>query len=168
MKFRGGYNITLAGRPDKNISVLPEPNALEIPLKSRRFNFSSVCVEDGQKVDTGEVLATDPENFSVPLISPRAGTVSLDEMEGHIVVKDISKADEQPDYDESKIPHAAAKMGPAGTNRHKLLTLGAWQFFSDAYTGSLPDPMGNPQAVIVSTLSMEPFLARGDALINSD
>ena len=134
MKFRGGYNITLQGRPAKNVRVMPEPQALYLPLNSKRFNFSTVCVEDGQKVDTGQVLATDPDNFSVPLLAPRTGTVSLGEMEGCIVLKDISKTDDQPDFDEDNIPHAALKMGSAGTSRHKLLMLGAWQFFSDAYT----------------------------------
>lgn len=166
MKFRGGYNITLRGRPSKNVRVMPEPQVLRLPLSSKRFNFSSVCVEDGQKVETGEVLASDPDNFSVPLIAPRSGTVDLGEMEGYIVLKDISITDTQTFFDEDNIPHAALEMGSSGTTRHKLLTLGAWQFFSDAYTGDLPDPMAHPQAVIVSTLSLEPYLARGDIQLN--
>ena len=46
--------------------------------------------------------------------------------------------------------------------RYKLLALGAWQFFHDAYSGVLPDPFGTPQAVIVSTVRYEPFVARGN------
>ena len=166
MKFRGGYNVTLQGRPGKNVRVMPEPQVLQIPLSSKRFNFSSICVENGQKVDMGDIMATDPDNFSVPLIAPRAGTVALDEMEGYIVLNDTSKTDDVPDFNENNIPHAALEMGSEGTNRHKLLMLGAWQFFSDAYSGNLPDPMAQPQAVIISTLSLEPFLARGDVQLN--
>jgi Na(+)-translocating NADH:ubiquinone oxidoreductase A subunit len=51
--------------------------------------------------------------------------------------------------------------------RHKLLALGAWQFFREAYTSELPDPMGTPQAVIVSTLSLDPFTARGDVQLKN-
>ena len=162
MKFRGGYNITLHGRPSEDVKVLPEPEALYLPLESKRFKFSSVCVEEGQKVDTGDVLAVDPDNYDVPLLSPRAGTVRLSATEGHIVLEDISMVDDRPDYDKDKIPHIAKQMGESGELRHKLLALGAWQHFFDAYTNDLPDPMGTPQAVIVSTLSLEPYTARGD------
>ncbi|MBW8016302.1 MAG: hypothetical protein FVQ82_08960 [Planctomycetes bacterium] len=162
MKFRGGYNITLQGRPSKKVKILPEPEALYLPLESKRFDFTSIYVEEGQKVDTGDVLAVDPGNYDVPLLSPRAGTVRLSSTEGHIVLEDISTVDDVPDYDKDSIPHIARQMGASGEMRHKLLALGAWQFFRDAYTNELPDPMGTPQAVIVSTLSLDPFTARGD------
>jgi Na+-transporting NADH:ubiquinone oxidoreductase subunit A len=38
----------------------------------------------------------------------------------------------------------------------------------DAHTGRLPDPAGVPQAVIVSTLSLEPFTTRGDVQIKDN
>lgn len=167
MKFRGGYNITLQGRPSEHVKILPEPVALYLPLQSRRFKFSCVKVEEGQKVDTGDVLAVDPNNFDVPLLSPRAGTVKLSDTEGHIVLEDISQVDEVSDYDKDNIPHIVKEKGVSGEKRHKLLALGAWQFFSDAYTDDLPDPMGTPQAVIVSTLSLEPFVARGDVQLKN-
>ena len=48
MKLRGGYNVFLKGRPGSQISVMPEPDALYIPLNSKRFVFSEICVEEGQ------------------------------------------------------------------------------------------------------------------------
>jgi len=161
MKFRGGYNILLQGRPGRLIEALPEPEVLYIPLCSKRFEFTELCVEDGERVNGGDVLAKDGANFSVPLLAPRAGVVRLKKAEGHIVLEDLSKT-EFAYTDRGQLRHIAKRMGEAGIKRHKLLELGAWQFFSDAYTGALPDPLGTPRAVIVSTVSLEPFVARGD------
>jgi Na(+)-translocating NADH:ubiquinone oxidoreductase A subunit len=162
MKLRGGYNILLAGRPDSAVKRLPEPKELYLPLQSRRFLFSDICVEDGQTVSDGDVLAKDPGNYAVPLLAPRGGTVKLKTVQGHIILADISPPMEKVHVPEKDLPHIVQKMGSAGIKRYKLLTLGAWQFFYDAYTRRLPDPLGTPQAVIVSTVSLEPFVARGD------
>ena len=161
MKFRGGYNILLQGKPGRLIETPPEPKAIYLPLRSRRFEFTELSVKDGQRVEGGDVLAKDPENFSVPLLAPRAGIVRLKAARGHIVLEDISKT-EFAYVERGRLPHIVQEMGEAGIKRYKLLSLGAWQFFSDAYTGALPDPLGKPQAVIVSTVSLEPFVARGD------
>lgn len=166
MKFRGGYNVSLQGRPDKAIKVLPEPEVLYLPLCSERFVFNELCVEDGQHVNGGDVLAKDQANYAVPLLAPRAGTVRLKAIDDHIVLEDIAELEERARVSEEEPPHIVRQMGAAGIKRYKLLTLGAWQFFYDAYTGALPDPLGTPQAIIVSTLSLEPYVARGDAQLH--
>ena len=88
MRFRGGHNILLQGRPDGMIKLMPEPEVLYLPLVSRRFSFGEVCVEEGQQVNGGDVLARDPENYSIPLLAPRAGRVRLNAKEGYIVLED--------------------------------------------------------------------------------
>jgi Na(+)-translocating NADH:ubiquinone oxidoreductase A subunit len=163
VRFRGGYNILLKGRPDGTIRTMPEPKALYVPLWSRRFVFSEVCVKDGQSVDCGDVLAKDPNNYAVPLLAARAGTVRLNGVENHIVLEDTRKLEEHAHMDEKELSHIEQEMGAAGIKRYKLLTLGAWQFFYEAFSGTVPDPQSSPQAIIVSTVSLEPFLARGDA-----
>ncbi len=168
MKFKGGYNIAIEGRPSSDVKTLPEPEALYLPLRTSRFAFSDVCVEDGRRVKLGEVLAKDPENYSVPLLAPRAGLVRLRTAENHIVLEDIATAPQHLHLAEETAPHIARQMGSSGILCHKLLTLGAWQFFYDAYSGSLPEPFRIPQAIIVSTASCEPFLARGDVQIRRE
>jgi Na(+)-translocating NADH:ubiquinone oxidoreductase A subunit len=140
---------------------------LYLPLRSRRFAFSDLAVQDGQQVNPGDVLASDPNNHGVPLLAPRAGRVRLDAAEGHIVLDEITKRQERAGAEEQEIQHVSQKSGDAAVKRHKLLMLGAWQFLSDAYTGALPDPQGTPQALVVSTVNLEPFVARGDALLHT-
>ena len=165
MKFNGGYNIMLEGRPASEVHILPEPEALYLPLSSRRFEFSDVRVAEGERVHPGQVLAQDPEHHSVPLLAPRAGTVRLESAENHIVLEDIAKEAEESYHPDESLQHVPRDMGSVGMKRYKLLVLGAWQFVYDAHTGAVPDPFGTPRAVIVSTLHLEPYVARGDVQI---
>jgi len=166
MKLRGGYNVRITGRPSGAVEVLPEPDTLYLPLRSRRFNFSEVCVEEGERLSPGQAIARDPQNYSVPLIAPRAGVARLNAAEGHVVLEDVTKIPEEPYHPSEDIPHVPKGLGSAGMKRHKLLELGAWQFFCDAHSGALPDPFGTPRAVIVSTVHLEPFLLRGDVQLS--
>ena len=166
MKFRGGHNILLSGKPEGVVRVMPEPDLLHLPLRSRRFVFSELSVRDGQRVNSGDILARDSDNYAVPLLAPRAGLVRLKKEENRIVLEDVAKLEEHAHMTEEELSHIEQEMGAAGIKRYKLLVLGAWQFFYDAYTGALPDPLGKPQAIIISTVSLEPFVARGDAQLH--
>ena len=157
----------LEGRPAGAVQRLPEPKEIYLPLRSHRFSFSDICVEDGQSVSDGDVLAKDPDNYSVPLLAPRGGVARLNKADGHIVLTDVLPPAEKVNIPEKDMPHILQAAGSLGPKRDKLLSLGAWQFFYDAYTGDLPDPLGTPQAVIVSTLSLEPFVARGDVQLKN-
>lgn len=173
MKLRGGYNIVPQGRPEGVIRPMPEATTLFLPLWSRRFQFSSVCVQDGQDVDAGQVLATDRGNYDVPLLAPRSGSVRLNEVENHIVLEDAARSQAYADINGPGAPgeevqHIESRRAGTGIQRHKLMRLGAWQFFHEAHSGKLPDPLGTPQAVLVSTLSLEPFTARGDAQLQEE
>jgi len=167
MKLKGGYNALLESRPSPIVQRLPEPKELYLPLYSRRFLFDEICVEDGQQVNAGDVVAKDPINFALPLLAPRGGTVRLKTVNNHIVLTDIFPPDKKVYVPEKYSHHIVRKVGTIGINRYKLLSFGAWEFFYDAHTGQLPDPLGTPQAVIVSTLSLEPFLARGDVQLHN-
>jgi len=162
MKLEGGYNVNLAGRPSDEVEVLPEQSILHLPLKSSRFSFTEVSVHEGDEVQPGHVLARDPHNHSIPLLAPRAGIVRLAAAKGHITLDDVLKVPEEPYYPGEDLPHAARDMGSSGMKRYKLLELGAWQSFYDVHTGEMPGPYSIPHAVIVSVVSLEPFLARGN------
>ncbi|MHC5054258.1 MAG: 4Fe-4S dicluster domain-containing protein [Planctomycetota bacterium] len=165
MRLRGGYNITLSGKPSSTVEVLPEPAVLHLPLRSRRFSFDKVFVRKGERVHPGQELAKDPANYCVPLLAPRAGAVRLDAVEGHITLEDIAKEPEESLHPDEEAEHVPSGTGSSGMKRIKLLKLGAWEFMREAYTGRLPDPMGAPQALIVSTVHLEPFVARGDVQV---
>jgi len=161
MKFSGGgLNIQLAGKPGKIIEKLVEPKTLYLPMCSARFTFTDVQVEQDQRVEAGGVLATDPANWDLPLLAPRSGKVELNRVPDHITLEDVSPVQENGSAGDQ--PASVVKAKRDDTNAAKLITLGAWQFFYDAFTGQLPNPHETPQAVIVSIVNLEPFVARGD------
>ncbi len=171
--MRGGYNVPVAGAPLAEVRELPAPDRLYLPLASRRFDFSDVRVGEGQSVVRGEVLAVDPERFSIPLLAPYGGIVRLGEVEGHIVLDELdASADARVSSGSvSGGPAAGPGGGPAARSTGKpiaerLLTLGAWQYLSDARTGDPVDPLMSPSATIASTLRLEPFLAGGEVQLD--
>lgn len=168
MRFRGGYNVLPQGRPNGQTVAMPDPKVLYLPLQSKRFCFSELCVEEGESVSGGDVLAKDPENYDIPMLAPRGGTVRLNAVKGHILLENISLAEEQWHANDEELEHIEEKVGSSGVKRYKLLSLGAWEFFSDAFSGDLPDPLSNPQAVIVSTVALEPFVTRGDVQLKEN
>ena len=141
---------------------LPEPEVLYLPLQGRRLRFTRTCVDDGQRVEIGDVLARDEANYGVPLLAPRAGAVRLGAVEGHIVLEDLARKSTDPHHPMNDAAHAPGEAGAGADKRQNLVELGAWQFLADAHTGAVPDPHGTPQAVIISTINLEAFVARGD------
>ena len=144
---------------------VPLPDVLYLPLQGNSCNFSNLCVQFGQRVTLGDVLAKDPANHDVPLLAPCCGKVNLDKTPGHITLEEVSNDDARSYTYHDDLEHIHRKMGSAGLKRYKLLNLGAWEFVKEAYTGRVPNPLSTPQAVIVSTLHLEPFLVRGDVLL---
>ncbi len=165
-RLKGGFDIRIVGRPSAIVQTPPEPSTLFIPLRTRRFHFSEIVVQDNTDVTQGTILACDPKQFNVPLLASRGGTIHLDRTLGQIVidkVKPVSAAGSN--QQTSSWPHAPSNLDSSGQVRFKLLKMGAWQYFKDAATGLLPDPMAIPSALIVSTITIEPFSVRGDVLL---
>ena len=162
-RLKGGFDIRISGRPSGSLQVLSESSTLCIPLRTRRFHFSEIAVQDNTEVLQGAILASDPKQYNVPLLAPRSGTVHVDRSLGQIVIDPVKlQASATDSPKDSDWPHAPSNLDSAGQLRFKLMKMGAWQFFTDAATGALPDPMVSPSALLVSTMNIEPFSARGD------
>ena len=168
MRLRGGHNIKLQGVPGGVLEPASSPDILYYPLESKSFNYSQLCITHGQTVGLGDVLAKDPDNYDVPLLSSRSGKVDLEMTPGHVTVKELAAVESKEFSYRDDQEHIHKKMGPAGLKRYKLLNLGAWEYVREAYTGRMPDPLSTPQAIIISTIRLEPVLARGDVLLKED
>ena len=125
MKLRGGYNISLAGRPNDSIRTMPTPSELYMPLKSKRFNFTELSVKQGDTVKVGDVLAKDPDNYNIPMVCPVDATVQIET--DYIKLTDVVASHCYPatGNPSDHIPQAISAKGKAA----KLIDLGAWEFF---------------------------------------
>ena len=63
MRPKDGHDIKLGGRPAGSILELPEPEALYLPLRSRRFAFSEQLVKDGERVIGAITVGVDVDAF---------------------------------------------------------------------------------------------------------
>ncbi len=156
MKFRGGYNINLAGRPGQSIEPAPTPERLHLSLESPLGRFVDVRVSDGQEVLEGQTLAVDVEAFNLPLIAPRPGRVRV-------------LAEDRPPRLTIETAGGRERIdAPDGPELRRLLALGAWEFVVDPLRCGVAEPAPNPDGIIVSTIALEPFVARGDAMLDED
>ena len=144
---RRGCSVRLSGRPVDEVTALPLPERLWLPLWSGSVIYSELAVRDGQRVSTGEVLATATDCYNIPLLAPRAGTVRLDVAEQHVVLDDLGHGAEEPTGSHDALDGAHIPEGPdsVGAKRHKLVSLGAWEFFADVHRGAIADPCGTPR-----------------------
>ena len=166
MRLKGGYNVYLKGQPALEVKKLPKPDTVLLPLYSKRFDFKEVCIKEGETVKQGQVLAKDPDNYDIPLLAPCSGTVKINDEGNHIIIEDPAKGSGEAVDIESGLPEGAKERGEEGKKLYTLLRLGAWSFLSDAFTGGLPDPFKQPQAVIIPVAYLEPYLTDSEVLLN--
>jgi Na+-transporting NADH:ubiquinone oxidoreductase subunit A len=168
LTVRGGYNVPVDGAPSVEVRDLTVPERLYLPLTTPHFRFDELLVAEGQPVARGDRLAIDSERFSVPLLSPVDGAVRLGETTGHVILE-VRGGTRSHDGDAANGAGESSRKASgqfSGSERGApgvLLRLGAWQFFVDARTREPVDPSESPDAIIATTLRLEPFLAGGEA-----
>ena len=161
MRFVGGYDILLEGKPSVEIAKHAKVESLLLPLYSRRLDFSALRVEHGDSVKKGQILAGDPANYFIPLLAPMNGVVNLTALEGHITLENLSQPEHnlfEPDNE---------KTDPED-KRQKLVRLGVWAFISQLSSGRIPDPNGSPRALIIALTRPEPFFPVAEAYLSDD
>ena len=157
MKFVGGYDLPLEGKPSDDVTVNSAPEVLYLPLFSRSFDYTALQVENGDSVTQGQILATDPVNFFAPLLAPMGGTVNLDSTERHITLENLASATEEPAGIEEVTPD---------NKRQMMMRLGVWSLIKRVDTGRIPDPETDPEAMIVTIAQAEPFFPSPEALLS--
>jgi Na(+)-translocating NADH:ubiquinone oxidoreductase A subunit len=159
MKFVGGYDIPVEGKPSDEIVKHQEADILYLPLFSRSFEYTALQVENGESVTQGQILATDPVNFFAPLLAPVSGTVNLDGVERHITLENLSPStDGSPDLEEIT----------SDNKRQMLLRLGVWSFMEEVSSGRMPDPEATPEAVIIALARQEPFFPSPEVFLDGN
>ena len=154
MKFVGGYDLPIEGKPSDDVTVHEIPEVLYLPLFSRSFDYTALQVENGDSVTQGQILATDPTNFFAPLLAPASGTVNLDLVERHITLENLSSDKEAP----------PEEVNP-DNRRQMMMRLGIWPLMTRVDTGKMPDPERDPEVLLISIARSEPFYPSPGALL---
>jgi Na(+)-translocating NADH:ubiquinone oxidoreductase A subunit len=164
MKFRGGYNLQLTGKPDKQVTTLPVPDTLRVPLFSLHGTFSKVLVKNGDSVTAGQMLAVDPRSYNLPLCAPVSGTVKVDTENSVITLSVVAAMSPERVVERTDTQPKFKGEGETGIRRLTLFTNGAWQVITDVFNNSVADPSVQPDALIVSADNIEPFLPQAECL----
>jgi Na+-transporting NADH:ubiquinone oxidoreductase subunit A len=156
MTYIGGYNVLLEGAPSIETVNYDRPDVLHLPLFSSRLEFSQLQVEHGQSVTRGQVLATDPVNYSVPLLAPLSGMVNLEAVERHITLENLS---------DTAADNPGDSGAQHGAERQALIQHGVWPALAVLGNGNIPDPETDPEALIVPVTRLEPFFPDPDVFL---
>ncbi len=75
--FKGGYKFRKVQGAPQNTAVeeVQFPDKISIPLRQGGFDLLKPCVQEGDTVDAGQIVAQDDENYSNPLLATISGTV---------------------------------------------------------------------------------------------
>jgi Na(+)-translocating NADH:ubiquinone oxidoreductase A subunit len=148
VKFRGGFNIPLSGKPDDKVSELPAPAVLRLPLSGIRFSFNEILVKDGDQVVAGQILARDADNHGVPLLASLDGKVSVSSDRGWIEISVDCAKSEDKTSESGKTDKASKSIFTIDS----LVNLGVWSSFYllDTASKGIPSPKVKPDSILVS------------------
>jgi len=124
-----------------------------------------MSVRDSQEVRAGDILATAPDQSDLPLLAPRAGTVRLTAVPGHIALEVARPAPVGTVVLDEEAIAATPPRDAVQDNRALLCRLGAWQCFRDVRTGDIPDPCHEPAALVIMVTAFDSFIAQPEALL---
>lgn len=167
MKLSGGYTPRIAGRPTSTVEEVPLPPLLRVPLSRHGAAYAAVAAE-GDNVKLGTALGEARLDSGVLYIpSPAAGRVESVAPAENGRPAEVSIAAAGEGIDEAFSASTPDRI-PAEAVREALARAGVWPFFWSSATGGLPplDGSERPRAVIVNCLSAEPFLARGNVVLD--
>lgn len=156
MRMRGGYNLNIAGKPEKALeSQLDIPETIAVKAQDIPGIKPLVKVSQGDKVQCGDVLFVHKKDPRIAFVSPMAGTI-----------KEVCRGHRRALIEIVIEPEKKQSFGSFGTFSTEsiseqelvdhLLKTGMWPFFRSIPFHQLADPEQRPRDIYVKTLDTEP------------
>jgi len=156
MEFSGGYNLRLAGKPEKTVEkLLDVPGEIAVNAQEIPGLRPQVLVKEGDRVKCGDVLFRHKGDSRIVFTSPMDGKVS-EVRRGHrrALIEVVIQ------------PNKAQKFGSFGSLDidkivedqviQHLLQTGAWPYLRSFPFHQMADPETRPRDIYVTTLETEP------------
>ncbi len=160
MKFPGGYQPPVTGRPASTIRTVPCPDRLILELHRDGLVYQP-CVPDGETVRCGQAIAeADVPGGRIALPAPAAGRVERADGAAHVGLH-VTNPAVAPAGQAFALGRATARE-----LRQALAAGGCWPLLWSSTTAGVPhlDPaVEQPRRIVVTAVSAEPFRARGHA-----
>lgn len=157
--IKKGYDLPLAGRPERQFADAPEPQRVVVETAEFPGIKPKALVKEGDPVTTGQPLFLDKQDRDLVFCSPATGTiVRLDFGERRFLLRVV-------------IDNAAAKSGKEvaaelprpGGDREALVRAikgaGLWPLLRQRPIGKLADSRREPVAIFVNGMDTAPLAA---------
>lgn len=169
IKLKGGIQANWQGAPAQgHLSPIFTPSHLRLELKTPRFWFKTLKVEEGQKVETAQVLAQDPNADNTPLLSPLSGTahIELDDREKPCAIRIENLGAREPERDWSPpLPDHNSGRDSHDNLRQRFLEGGGWPWIYHWPGDGAPSLQTHPEGIIISGFRTEPFRPDSNVLL---
>ena len=156
LEFSGGYNLKLAGKPEKALEQLLDiPDTIAVKALDIQGIKPLVKVKEGDKVKAGDTLFLHKGDQRIKFVTPMSGEVK-EVRRGHrrALIEVSIKCDAKQDFGKfSKIN--LDKTSEADIVNH-LLDTGSWPFLRQMPYNCVADPETRPRDIFVVTQDLEP------------
>lgn len=156
MRIRGGYNLNIAGRPEKALEPqLDIPDSIAVKAQDIPGLKPQVKVSEGDKVQCGDVLFTQKSDTRIQFVAPLSGTVSsVRRGRRRALIEVVIEPDAKQQTGSFK-KFSLEDISEQELVDH-LLKTGMWPFFRSIPYHQLADPEERPRDIYVKTLETEP------------
>jgi Na+-transporting NADH:ubiquinone oxidoreductase subunit A len=156
MEFSGGYNLQLAGKPEKTIEKLLDiPDQIAVNAQEIPGLRPSVRVSEGDSVKCGDVLFSHKGDSRIVFVSPMDGKIAeIRRGARRVLIEILIQPNKTQDFgnfsslDLDKIDEDQVVQA--------LLQTGHWPYLRTFPFHQMADPEHRPKDIYVTTLETEP------------
>lgn len=168
IQIKGGLITNWEGKPAPEMDDIFTPSRLEFPIRTPRFQFTDLHVQDGQSVQSGDTLATAPGQSQTPLLAPLGGRVEvlLDDRDkpARIILTDLQERETHRDGAPTPPEHANPDTRHLD-HRRIFRDGGGWPMLRTFPGDTPPDLEAHLNGVVVTCYHPEPFRPEAAVLL---
>jgi Na+-transporting NADH:ubiquinone oxidoreductase subunit A len=163
-----GLDIPLSGEPEQRIDNKPAVASVALVGEDYPDLRPSMCVEEGDRVKTGQPLFADRRHEDVVFTSPGCGMVeAIHRGPRRALVSVVIRLE----GDEAETFASWPEAELSGLRRDQvadsLLASGLWTALRARPYGKVPDPHTSPAALFITAMDSNPLAARAEVVIEA-
>jgi len=169
-KLRRGFDLKIAGRPEKKLTELPAPLTVAIKPGDFRGIKPRLVVSEGDQVVIGSPLFLSKENEKIVFVAPVSGRVSAINRGERRRLLEIVIENDQKNTPLQQI--ALSRDEILSKSREELqdmlLAGGLWPYLRQRPFSKIANPTDTPRDIFISAMDTAPLAADPDFLLAGD
>jgi len=168
--LKKGYNIKIAGKAERMLEELPEPEFVALQPNEFRGTKAKMTVKEGDEVKIGTPLFTDKANPDIKFVSPVSGTVDqINRGERRVLLEVVVKNDKKG----TVLDKQAFTRDEIGKIKREqviaqLLNGGMWPYIRQRPFNKIASPADVPRDIFISAMDTAPLAADPAFILNDE